>query len=213
LPGHEHGVGGLAFLPDGKRAVSGSLDNTVRLWDLEGGLEVCKLSIAKRADISSYHQVWSMAMSPDGRRVLYGLRTGTAHIVDVETSNVIHSFQAKKSSFSGAAYAPNGRIGSSTGAEGSEVAMYVWNLESGKQVRRFDQGLGPVRRMAFLPDSRRMLLAVHSDLVLWDVEAGRQLLCMTGHTGGIAALAVFADGRYALTGSDDGTIRLWGLPR
>ncbi|GAC1421672.1 MAG: hypothetical protein NVSMB62_16840 [Acidobacteriaceae bacterium] len=34
LQGHENGIRGLAFSPDGKTLVTGSMDMTVRLWDV-----------------------------------------------------------------------------------------------------------------------------------------------------------------------------------
>ena len=37
LDGHEGGVSGVAFTRDGRRIVSQSWDNTVRLWDAETG--------------------------------------------------------------------------------------------------------------------------------------------------------------------------------
>ncbi len=40
LHGHEKAVSCVAFSMDGKRIVSGSRDNTVRIWDVEKGLEI-----------------------------------------------------------------------------------------------------------------------------------------------------------------------------
>ena len=41
--GHTAMVGGVAFSPNGKRALSCSGDKTVRLWDLETGKELLRL--------------------------------------------------------------------------------------------------------------------------------------------------------------------------
>jgi WD40 repeat protein len=38
--GHTDKVWCVAFLPDGRRAVSSGLDNRIRLWDLESGREI-----------------------------------------------------------------------------------------------------------------------------------------------------------------------------
>ncbi len=43
LRGHTKKVTGLAFHPDGQRLASGSLDATVRLWDLASGQEALTL--------------------------------------------------------------------------------------------------------------------------------------------------------------------------
>ena len=37
LAGHKGGVNSVAFSPDGKRALTGSFDGTLRLWDLATG--------------------------------------------------------------------------------------------------------------------------------------------------------------------------------
>ena len=43
LRGHTGPVTGVAFSPDGKRLASISSDGTVKLWDVETGLEVLSL--------------------------------------------------------------------------------------------------------------------------------------------------------------------------
>lgn len=53
----------VALSSDGRYAVSGGYDNTVRLWNVETGAEICRY-------LGHWEWIWSVAMSPDGRQVL-----------------------------------------------------------------------------------------------------------------------------------------------
>jgi len=46
---------------------------------------------------------------------------------------------------------------------------------------------------------------------LWDVETGRTLRVLEGHTATVTSVAWSADQRLALSGSDDDTVRLWDV--
>ena len=66
--------------------------------------------------------------------------------------------------------------------------------------------------MALSSDGRRALLgSPDGTLRWWDVESGRCLTTLEGHTGEVNALALSSDGRRALSGSSDRTLR-WSGP-
>jgi WD40 repeat protein len=46
---------------------------------------------------------------------------------------------------------------------------------------------------------------------LWNLGTGREVQEFKGHTQPVRAVAFTFDGRYALSASDDGTIRVWDL--
>ena len=65
----------VAFSPDGTRIVSGSYDNTVRIWDTSTGEQLVVLQGHEDA-------VSSVAFSADGERVASASRDGTIRIWD-----------------------------------------------------------------------------------------------------------------------------------
>ncbi|MFZ2518861.1 MAG: hypothetical protein WA089_09190, partial [Anaerolineae bacterium] len=63
LAGHTAGVRSAAYSPDGKRIVSASADQSVRIWDGETGDLLRTLE-------GHTGSVWSAAYSPDGSRIV-----------------------------------------------------------------------------------------------------------------------------------------------
>ncbi len=65
----------MAFSPDGQRIVTGSADQTAKVWDAASGKELLTLK-------GHGAQVRSVAFSPDGQRIVTGSRDQTAKVWD-----------------------------------------------------------------------------------------------------------------------------------
>jgi small GTP-binding protein len=69
-----------------------------------------------------------------------------------------------------------------------------------------------IKAYAFSLDRKRVLSGADDNTIrLWDVETGRCLRVLEGHTGEVWHMAWSTDGRHALSGSNDNTIRLWDV--
>jgi len=208
--GHASGVEGAAFTPDGRLIVSCSLDRTVRVWDVTTGKELHRFLDHKAG-------VVGVAVAPDGRQAVTGSSDGTVRlwrlpppaalandkkVGEIRRIDVLHPINGHV-----AVFADGRRV-----LTPSDDALRIWDLETGKLLRRFEGGRGSARPCALSPEGRQVLTGtLEGEVVLWDVETGREVKRIKGHKGLVAALEFSPDGKQALSGAFDGTVRLWEL--
>lgn len=91
----------------------------------------------------------------------------------------------------------------------------LWDVSSGDLLHSMElEGQEVVQSLAFNPQGN--LLASGSsyegnNIHLWDVDSGVLLHTLEGHTSGVVDLIFSPDGQILVSGSYDGTIRLWGV--
>jgi WD40 repeat protein len=78
LPGTAAETPVLAFTPDGRRALTGSADGVLRLWDAASGALLDSFSMAERIDRPT-----AIGFAPDGRTLFVGTARGLVHRIEV----------------------------------------------------------------------------------------------------------------------------------
>jgi WD40 repeat protein len=227
--GHTRPVACIAVSPDGQRAFSGGgsverlsdgaiqpVDCGLRLWDIASGRTL-------RTFEGHIDGVACVAISPDGRWAVSGGADGAVRVWDVGAGTELSVLRQHRATVQSVAISNDGRRIVSGAADGSVI---YWDIGHGNPPRRL-QAKGRaqfVHRVAFANDGRHALSAhgritvqggesTAEDCVvrIWDLAAGEEKAHVKGHTNPVTALAVPPSDGWFLTGSHDGTVRLWEL--
>jgi small GTP-binding protein len=202
LEGHSARVLSVAWSPNGRRAVSGAADKTVRLWDVETG--GCLRVLEGHSG-----EVNCVAWSPDGHRALSVAADGIGRLWDVETGRCLHVTAANPTGVRSVAWSPDGGRAVS-GADDHTVRL--WDTETGRCLRVLEGHSASVIGVAWSPDGRRALSSADDQTVrLWEVETGRCLRVLEGHSASVCSVAWSPDGHGVFSAAANGVMRVWDL--
>src|SRR5262249_26685104 len=158
--GHTDGVNVVNVDHAGARAVSGSSDGTVRLWDLQRGIELAVLE-------GHTGYVRGVALLPDGRRIVSCSNDGTVRLWDLESRSQLWKLEGHHNVIYAMAVAADGLRALTAGSDGT---LRVWDLENEAELQQLkpDQH---VTAIAILPDGRRAVLgSSEGTLSIWNLD-------------------------------------------
>lgn len=94
----------------------------------------------------------------------------------------------------------------------ADRSVRYFDVQGGRDVRRFVGHVASVWCVAFSPDEKRALSgSMDGSMRLWDVSSGQELKKFDGHLSLVSAVAFSPDGKYALSGGYDGSVVYWDL--
>ncbi len=199
LQGHTDVVNAVAISPNGQFIVSGSDDQTLRLWTRDG--QAIGDPLKGHTD-----GVTAVAVSPDSHYVVSGSADGTLRLWDVQ-SRTSRVFKGHTDGVLAVAFSPNGY----TIASGSkDQTVRLWSLQGQPIGKPFNRHAAPVTAVAFSPDGRTIASGSEAD-VLWLSNLTGEAVSQPfrGHKQAVTAVAFSPSGQTIVSGSKDQTIRLW----
>ncbi len=202
LEGHEGRVLDLTMGAEGKSFISSGADGTLRSWDLASGEEIGELVS------NEGRRVFSIDLDTDRLSILSSGENRRLEIRESSRSAApIETYWEPEASLS-ALFCDEGKMILSAGLDG---LLRLWNRETGRLRWRLDSSQGRLYKVAVSRDGTFALSVGERDLVLRDVGSGKEIhrYPIDETTRNVCFVPGYS---AALTGSDDGRLRLWKLP-
>jgi WD40 repeat protein len=216
LEGNGKAIQCVALTADGTRALFAGEDRVLRWWDLLNRQALLHLTGHTDA-------IRSVALSADGRLGLSGSDDYTIRLWDLTSGQEVRRYEGHADAVTSVAIAPNGRWVLSGS---SDQTLRFWELQSVQELRCLTGHANWINSVAIAADGRRVATGsggetrdgqfadgADTTVRLWDVVAGKELHCFKGHTASVTSVALSADGRFAVSGGLDQTVRVWELPK
>jgi len=99
-----------------------------------------------------------------------------------------------------------------TGSYDHEIRFWeAWSGICSRTITRNEAG--QINRLAISPDKRLLAAAIHKRIFVYEVAgtSSTPLVTFEGHTNNVTAVSFHPEGKWVVSGSEDGTIRIWDL--
>ncbi len=201
---HTKGVTHITFATDGVRLASSGEDGSVKIWDLVGKKPLVTLSGHKGGTN------W-VDFSRDGQQLITAGNDNSVRTWNAAKGDLIKMYPHEAAKVSCALY---GLSTNELFTAAAEIVRWI-DADSRKTLKPFFGHKEAVTALAYRGGGGHQLLSASMDRSIkhWDINEGREIRTLTGHTGIVSSISVSADGKLMASGSYDGTVRLWDLEK
>jgi WD40 repeat protein len=202
----------VALSPDGKVIAGGGRDNAIKLWDAATGRELFTLTGHRKS-------IRDLAFSPDNKLLASASQDADVKLWSVTTGQEVKTLTAHSGGVTAIAFSADGR----KLVSGSQDKMIlIWDIAAGDSDVAYMGNQGWVNAVALSPDGKRLASGGEDgELRIWEVTSRgpqdepqvikRPLFTLSGHTGTVNSLTFNAGGKLLISGSSDGSMKLWDV--
>ena len=163
LQGHGSKVWAIAFSPDSQRLITGSEDQTIRLWEIQTG--EC-LRVLEGHD----RFVLSVAYSPVDHRIASGSNDQTIRLWDATTGNCLKVLEGHNGWIQAIAFSPDGTLLASSS---TDLSAKLWDVTTGACLKTLTGHSKWLQSIGFSPDGTHLATGSEDETIkLWQVQTG-----------------------------------------
>lgn len=206
LPGHTSAVETVAYSKDGKFLISGSWDNTARLYTVDTGGAITY----SKTFTGHFAAVTAVAINYQSTMVATGSKDFTIRVYDIASGKLLFVSRDHKEAISNLVFDPAGLFLFSSSHDGSIRLYDVVNFENNKVERSL--AFGTKINDFVLSTAKGAFLVASSKPVIEQITLKKNVTkTFTGHTSGVNCLDLSPNRKMLASGSDDKSIIIWDM--
>ena len=198
LSGHDGWVTSVDYSPDGRFLVSGSSDQTVKVW-----------SVVDQKEITTFAGHTSMVnaveFSPDGEVIVSASSDATVRLWSLPKQKEIATIVAHKYGVNDVTFSPDGKLFATAARD---YTVKLWSTETLEAIAVLDRQRNLVQSVQFSPDGETLLTGSDSTR-LWQVSDLAQLDSWNVTSGWTWAIDFSPSAGIFLTAQSNGQVKLW----
>ncbi|MEO5948389.1 MAG: hypothetical protein ABIP79_16345, partial [Chitinophagaceae bacterium] len=236
--GHTGPIISATFSPDGKKILTGSMDNTTKIWDANtatllanynenAGFDQAYYSTDAKKIITITHNQMVVRDAVTGEQLqteLYVDMDGATSISPDRTKIILSSFEWIK-----IINIQTGAIQktipyddllsfSSVSYDNKYLAtkttldptVKIWDINTGRIIRTLKGHSSDINAVIFSPKGHFILTVSYDNTAeIWDAKNGNLLRTLSGHTKSVRSGNFSSDEKMVITGAEDGTAKIW----
>lgn len=200
LEAHQDLVSSVVLSADQTKVITGSWDNTIRVWNAQ-------TSELEQTLVGHESLVNSIAISDDGTTLVSASDDTTLKVWNLQTGELIQTLKGHNDVVNSVALAPDGKTAISAS---DDETIRIWNLETGKSELTLTGHEDWINSVVVSNDGKTIVSGSSDETVrVWDLQSGTLECTLEGHQDVVNTVAISPDGQTIVSGSDDETVKVW----
>lgn len=154
-----------------------------------------------------------IAYTPDGKFLATNANDGAIRLWDVKSGSQIRSIPIKEKWLDHLYFSPDGTKLATVDVQGDNtIAPEILDVQTGRVLHTITVPIEPKAwtYSAYSPDWKRVAIGIKDGTIhVFDMENGKELLKLEGHTDVVEDVAYGPDGTRIATVSDDKSVKIW----